>query len=41
MFGVSGEKDSEVYAYIKNKYPKNVLRYYIRDVESGEILEYK
>jgi len=41
MFGDSGEKDRKVYAYVKNKYPKNVLKYYIRDVESGEILEYK
>jgi len=37
MFGDSGEKDNEVYRAIKEKYPKKVLKYYIRDVESGEI----
>ena len=37
MFGDSGEKDREVYRAIKEKYPKRVLEYYIRDVESGEI----
>ena len=40
MFGDSGEKDAEVYKAIKEKYPKKVIRYYIRDVESGEIKEY-
>ena len=38
MFGDSGEKDSEVYRAIKEKYPKRVLEYYIRDVESGDIV---
>ncbi|HGZ71241.1 MAG TPA: DUF2183 domain-containing protein, partial [Nitratifractor sp.] len=37
MFGDSGEKDAEVYRYIKEKYPDRVIRYYIRDIESGEI----
>ena len=37
MFGDSGEKDNQVYKAIKEKYPKKVLEYYIRDVESGEI----
>jgi len=35
MFGDSGEKDSEVYAYIKNKYPKKVIKYNIRDIKTG------
>ena len=39
MFGDSGEKDLEVYRFIKSKYPHKVKAYYIRDVESGEILE--
>ena len=37
MFGDSGEKDNQVYKAIKGKYPKKVLEYYIRNVESGEI----
>ena len=37
MFGDSGEKDYQVYKAIKEKYPKKVLEYYIRDVESGKI----
>jgi len=40
MFGDSGEKDAEIYKFIKEKYPNKVLRYYIRDVESGSIIEY-
>ena len=40
MFGDSGEKDREVYEFIKNKYPKKVKHYYIRNVESGAIKEY-
>jgi len=40
MFGDSGEKDAQVYKYIKEKYPKSVISYYIRDVESGAIKEY-
>jgi len=39
MFGDSGEKDLEVYRFIKSKYPHKVKAYYIRNVESGEILE--
>jgi len=39
LFGDSGEKDREVYAHIKAKYPKNVIKYFIRDVKSGDILE--
>ena len=38
MFGDSGEKDLEVYRFIKNKYPHKVQAYYIRNVESGTIL---
>jgi len=37
MFGDSGEKDKEVYQFIKKKYPSNVKAYYIQDVDSGEI----
>ncbi len=40
MFGDNGEKDAEVYREIKEKYPKKVRMYYIRDVKSGEIKEY-
>ncbi len=40
MFGDSGEKDYQVYKAIKEKYPKKVKSYYIRNVESGEIKEY-
>ena len=40
MFGDSGEKDYQVYKAIKEKYPKKVRSYYIRNVESGEIKEY-
>ena len=40
MFGDSGEKDTEVYKAIKEKYPKKVLEYYVRDVDSGKIKEY-
>ncbi|SFV65585.1 hypothetical protein MNB_SV-12-1969 [hydrothermal vent metagenome] len=39
MFGDSGEKDLEVYRFIKSKYPHKVKAYYIRDVQNGEILE--
>jgi len=37
MFGDSGEKDAQVYKAIQEKYPHKVMRYYIRNVESGEI----
>ena len=40
MFGDSGEKDREVYHYLKEKYPQKVKRYYIRDVDDGEIKSY-
>ena len=40
MFGDSGEKDAEVYKAIQKKYPHKVMRYYIRDVNSGKIKEY-
>ena len=40
MFGDSGEKDYQVYKAIKEKYPKKVKSYFIRDVKSGEIKEY-
>jgi len=40
MFGDSGEKDAEVYKFIQEKYPKSVINYYIRDVESGVIGEF-
>ena len=40
MFGDNGEKDAEVYREIKEKYPKKVKMYYIRDVKSGKIKEY-
>jgi len=35
MFGDSGEKDSEVYAHIKAKYPKKIIKYNIRDIKTG------
>ncbi len=38
MFGDSGEKDQEVYESISKQYPSKVKGYYIRDVESGEIV---
>ena len=40
MFGDSGEKDYQVYKAIKEKYPKKVKSYFIRNVKSGEIKEY-
>ena len=40
MFEDNGEKDYQVYKAIKEKYPKKLLEYYIRDVKSGEIKEY-
>ena len=40
MFGDSGEKDKQVYKAIKEKYPRKVLQYYIRNVDSGKIKEY-
>jgi len=40
MFGDSGEKDAEVYKAMQEKYPHKVMRYYIRDVDSGKIKEY-
>jgi len=40
MFGDSGEKDAEVYKFIKEKYSNKVVNYYIRDVESGVIRAY-
>jgi len=41
MFGDSGEKDLEVYTEIKKRYPSKVINFYIRNVKSGEIEEYK
>jgi len=40
MFGDSGEKDAEIYKFIKEKYSKKVISYHIRDVESGVITKY-
>ncbi len=40
MFGDSGEKDRAVYQHLKEKYPQKVKRYYIRDVDDGEIKSY-
>jgi len=40
MFGDSGEKDAEIYKFIKKKYPNKVISYRIRDVESGIIRNY-
>ena len=40
MFGDSGEKDAEIYKFIKKKYPKKVISFHIRDVESGVISNY-
>jgi len=40
MFGDSGEKDAQVYKFIKEKYPHSVISYHIRDVDSGVIREY-
>jgi len=40
MFGDSGEKDAQVYKFIKDKYPNRVISYYIRDIETGTIREY-
>jgi len=40
MFGDSGEKDAEIYKFIKEKYPNKVISYHIRDVESGVIGEF-
>jgi len=37
MFGDSGEKDLQVYRFIKSKYPNRVKEYYIRDIQSGKI----
>lgn len=37
MFGDSGEKDAQVYKAIQEKYPHKVMRYYIRNIKSGEI----
>jgi phosphatidate phosphatase APP1 len=41
MFGDSGERDVEVYQFIKKKYPSKVSAYYIRDVKSGVIRAYR
>jgi phosphatidate phosphatase APP1 len=40
MFGDSGEKDREVYSYIEAKYPNKVIKFFIRDIKSGEIKKY-
>jgi len=40
MFGDSGEKDKEVYELMKKRYPTKVKRFYIRNVDTGEIKEY-
>jgi len=40
MFGDSGEKDAQVYKFIKEKYPHRVINYFIRNVESGAISKY-
>ena len=41
LFGDSGEKDREVYEAMKKRHPKNILRYYIRDVKSEKIKVYQ
>lgn len=40
MFGDSGEQDFEVYKTLKEKYPNKIIKYYIRDIKSGGIVEY-
>jgi len=40
MFGDSGEKDLEVYRFIKSKYPNKIKEYYIRNIQSGKIFKY-
>ncbi|HHD75862.1 MAG TPA: DUF2183 domain-containing protein [Campylobacterales bacterium] len=40
MFGDSGEKDKEVYELMKKRYPQKIRRFYIRNVETGEIRGY-
>jgi len=40
MFGDNGEKDLETYSSIKEKYPSKIKAYYIRNVETGEIVLY-
>jgi len=37
LFGDSGERDKEVYKFIKKKYPSSIRAYYIRDIDSGKI----
>jgi len=39
MFGDSGEKDAEVYKAMQAKYPRKVINYYIRNINSGKIKE--
>lgn len=36
-YGDSGEKDKEVYLALAKKYPQNIGKIYIRDVESGQV----
>jgi len=36
-YGDSGEKDKEVYFALAKKYPHNIGKIYIRDVESGQV----
>ncbi|HHH51283.1 MAG TPA: DUF2183 domain-containing protein [Campylobacterales bacterium] len=40
MFGDSGEKDKEVYELMKKRYPNKIRKFYIRDVDTGDIKEY-
>jgi len=37
MFGDSGERDREVYSYLKAKYPKKIINFFIRDIKSGKV----
>jgi len=40
MFGDSGEKDKEVYELMRKRYPTKVRKFYIRNVDTGEIKGY-
>jgi len=39
LFGDSGEEDQEIYGVIAQKYPKHIKAVFIRNVESGKIVE--